>query len=146
MAPLTKRDRRRDWGQRRCTRHLTALRRRTGRRFSVPRPVDGIASEEGRSTNAGRARSARRPLAVVIAARLGSLLARSCVVTSGLHVVATPNVTNFYMGALPDVHDALTAVSAVSPSNVWADMASTTRACAPGPVRRFSTKRWRTAR
>ena len=49
-------------------------------------------------------------------------LAPSCVITAGLHVIRTPNVTTYYMGvpSLPETDNALTAVAAVSPSNVWA--------------------------
>jgi hypothetical protein len=73
-----------------------------------------------RPGNSRLKQSACRPLAVVIAAGLVLFLAPSCVVTARLHVVTTPNVTYDYFGFHGTYDEKLTAVAAVTHTDVWA--------------------------
>jgi len=83
------------------------------------RPNSGFrtayAGHRARPSRARRSR--RRPLAAVIAAGLVVLLAPSCVISSGLHVVATPNPPS---NAFIHASGKLAGMSAVSATDVWA--------------------------
>ena len=68
----------------------------------------------------GRVRSARRPLAAAVAAGIALVLAPSCVITSGLHVVATLNVTPPPNSGVVFAGNSLRAVAGVAPNDVWA--------------------------
>jgi len=92
--------------------------RRTGRRLIESARSAMAASFLGLRPRR-RVRSARRLLVPLVAAGLAVLLAPSCVITAGLHVVASPNPVGPLM-ASSGYTDHLVAVTATSPTNVWA--------------------------
>ena len=90
----------------------------------------------------GRIRSARLRVAALIATGLALVLAPSCVVTAGLHVVGTPNVTFSSVDYTTTYDESLTAVAAVSPSNVWATGVSWVPNARVGTVPQPLTLHW----